>query len=86
MKSTVSLTTGKTGTIPSAAKGGDHPDRTAAVASMSAEQLQQMIAEEAYLRAERRGFQDGNPTSDWLAAEEEITRRLTRNLERHAKV
>lgn len=36
------------------------------------ETRQQMIAEVAYYRAERRGFTDGDPTTDWLAAEKEI--------------
>ncbi len=31
-----------------------------------------MIAERAYLRAERRGFGPGRETEDWLAAEAEV--------------
>ncbi len=31
-----------------------------------------LIAETAYLRAERRGFTGGNPEQDWLEAETEI--------------
>jgi hypothetical protein len=31
-----------------------------------------LIAESAYLRAERRGFAPGHETEDWLAAELEI--------------
>jgi len=31
-----------------------------------------MIAESAYLRAERRGFAPGHETDDWLAAEAEV--------------
>jgi len=31
-----------------------------------------MIAENAYYRAERRGFLPGNEVEDWLAAEEEV--------------
>ncbi len=31
------------------------------------------IAEAAYYRAERRGFQGGCPIEDWLAAEREIS-------------
>ena len=31
-----------------------------------------MIAEAAYLRAERRGFMPGTETEDWLAAEAEV--------------
>jgi hypothetical protein len=33
-----------------------------------------MIAEAAYFRAERRGFQRGDPLDDWLQAEAEIDR------------
>jgi hypothetical protein len=31
-----------------------------------------MIAEGAYLRAERRGFSPGHEAEDWLAAEAEV--------------
>lgn len=31
-----------------------------------------LIAENAYLRAERRGFDPGHETEDWLAAEVEV--------------
>jgi hypothetical protein len=31
-----------------------------------------MIAEAAYLRAERRGFAPGHEAEDWLAAEVEV--------------
>ena len=31
-----------------------------------------LIAETAYLRAERRGFAPGHETEDWLAAEAEV--------------
>ena len=37
-----------------------------------------MIAEAAYLRAERRGFAGGDPNDDWLAAEWEIDQILSR--------
>lgn len=36
------------------------------------EQRREMIATAAYLRAERRGFENGSDLEDWLAAEEEI--------------
>ena len=42
----------------------------------SAAELQAWIAEAAYYRAERRGFQPGAETDDWLAAEAEIATRL----------
>jgi hypothetical protein len=35
-----------------------------------------MIAESAYLRAERRGFAPGKEDEDWLAAEAEVDRLL----------
>lgn len=37
-----------------------------------------MIAERAYLRAERRGFQGGSPLQDWLEAEAEVDELLLR--------
>ncbi len=42
------------------------------------EERQRMIAEAAYLRAERRGFSGGDPTNDWLSAEAEIDQILSR--------
>jgi hypothetical protein len=39
---------------------------------ISPEQRDRMIAEAAYFRAERRGFQGGDPLDDWLQAEAEI--------------
>ncbi len=35
-----------------------------------------MISLEAYLRAERRGFEPGHEVEDWIAAEAEIEARL----------
>lgn len=37
-----------------------------------------MIAEAAYLRAEKRGFAGGDPVEDWLTAEREIDKVLKR--------
>lgn len=42
----------------------------------SENERQRMISEAAYYRAMLRGFQDGNPEDDWLAAEREINRLL----------
>jgi len=36
----------------------------------------EMIAVEAYLRAERRGFEPGHEVEDWAAAEAEVDARL----------
>lgn len=52
------------------------PDAPAAGVStritVSEESRRAMIAEAAYLRAERRGFAPGNEEEDWLAAEAEV--------------
>ncbi len=40
--------------------------------AVGAEARRAMIAERAYLRAERRGFTPGREAEDWLAAEGEI--------------
>jgi hypothetical protein len=39
---------------------------------MTSEERHHMVAEAAYFRAERRGFQGGCPIQDWLEAEREI--------------
>ncbi len=36
----------------------------------------EMIATAAYFRAERRGFQGGDPAEDWLQAEADVDRLL----------
>ncbi len=40
--------------------------------ALTAQARRAMIAENAYLRAERRGFVPGHETEDWLAAETEV--------------
>ena len=41
-------------------------------AQLTPEARHALIAEAAYLRAERRGFVPGQETEDWLAAETEV--------------
>jgi len=41
-------------------------------ANLTPEARHALIAEGAYLRAERRGFEPGHETEDWLAAEAEV--------------
>jgi hypothetical protein len=41
-----------------------------------AAERQRLIAEAAYLMAERRGFEAGDPAQDWINAEEEVNRKL----------
>lgn len=48
------------------------PRASATTAVISGETRHAMIAENAYLRAERRGFAPGRETEDWLAAEAEV--------------
>jgi hypothetical protein len=47
-----------------------------ALPTISDEQRRQMIAEAAYFRAERRGFNGGDPLLDWVEAEAEIDARV----------
>jgi Protein of unknown function (DUF2934) len=42
------------------------------IALTEEDERQQMIAEGAYYRAERRGFRPGGELIDWLAAEQEV--------------
>lgn len=44
--------------------------------SVDTEYRQQLIAEEAYLIAERRGFEGGNAAEDWAIAERVVNHRL----------
>lgn len=57
----------ETGSAGSTAQPGNRP---------SGNERQRMIAEDAYYRAMLRGFQNGSPEDDWLAAEREINRLL----------
>lgn len=44
--------------------------------SIDTEQRQRLIAEQAYLIAEQRNFQGGDPAEDWARAEEQVNDRL----------
>jgi hypothetical protein len=57
-----------TGKIASPASGKS----STAPARLTPDMRRAMIAERAYLRAEKRGFAPGGETEDWLAAEVEI--------------
>jgi hypothetical protein len=48
------------------------PTVTPKPTQVSADARRALIAESAYLRAERRGFAPGGETEDWLAAELEV--------------
>jgi hypothetical protein len=49
---------------------------TAFTSFVGPEKRAALIAEAAYFRAEKRGFQPGHETEDWLAAEAEVDARL----------
>jgi hypothetical protein len=51
---------------------------TAGHPGIDLEMRRQLIAAEAYFRAERRGFAAGHELSDWLAAEADVDSRLNR--------
>jgi hypothetical protein len=46
----------------------------------SPERRREMVAEAAYLRAQRRDFLPGHELEDWLAAEAEVDQRLARRM------
>lgn len=46
--------------------------------SISMEERYRLIAEAAYYRAEKRGFQGGDPTQDWIQAEKEVDAKLSK--------
>jgi DUF2934 family protein len=65
--------------LPAEAGGGPRPVRgrkstvePAARVQVTAEARRALIAESAYLRAERRRFAPGHEVQDWLAAEAEV--------------
>ena len=59
------------GAIPSDASAHDKQETHAPAAEPG---LEVMVAEAAYYRAEKRGFEPGHELEDWLAAESEIAR------------
>ena len=55
-----------------AAAGGSALGVPMAGPGVGVDERRRLIAEAAYLRAERRGFVDGTPDQDWLEAELEV--------------
>lgn len=51
---------------------------SAAESDVSPEERARMVAEAAYYRAERRGFQNGDQHADWYEAEKEVEVILSR--------
>lgn len=44
--------------------------------AMEETNVREMVAREAYLRAEKRGFNGGDPVQDWLEAEKDVNAML----------
>ena len=65
-------------TITKAKKPASPQQDAPAGKTVTPEERWRMVAEAAYLRAESRGFSGGNPTDDWLAAEAEIDKKLSK--------
>lgn len=64
---------GAAATLESGSQASTTPGRPSGI---DAEQRQRLIAEEAYLIAEQRGFQGGDPALDWVEAEKRVDYRL----------
>ena len=58
--------------LPQPDAGAGVPDIHPGAAKPDPEQRHALIAEAAYYRAERRGFQPGRELEDWCAAESEV--------------
>lgn len=65
-------------TSRTAGNSADAPRTSSASAVLTAEQRHALIAENAYLRAQRRGFTGGDAVADWLESEQEVDALLSR--------
>jgi len=54
------------------------PEQATPSGAVSLEERNRMVAEAAYYKAEHRGFAEGSPLEDWLAAETQIDAMLFR--------
>ena len=70
LKTTLDKAVAKLG---SGVKPGNLPEHGT---SINTEHRQRLIAEAAYLIAEQRGFQGGDPAEDWASAEKQVDYRL----------
>ena len=62
--------------VASLGSGIESPTAPEHGASIDTEHRKRLIAEEAYLIAEQRGFQGGDPAQDWAQAEKQVNHRL----------
>lgn len=63
---------------PSVATPRPAPDASPGADLIQPERQRALIAEAAYFRAERRGFESGHELEDWCIAESEVNARLAR--------
>jgi hypothetical protein len=63
---------GKSNTTGHKIKHKTSKQRTSILSAAFANERHRMIAEAAYFHAEKRGFQAGDETLDWLEAEKDI--------------
>ena len=66
-------------TAASGSAGAKRRRPDAMTPTVSADQRHAMIAERAYLLAEQRGFQGGDPVQDWLEGEKTVDALLSRS-------
>ena len=78
-KTTTRSKTASSDKTPKAVVTARKPSASTKTAKISPQRRLDMIAEAAYLRAERRGFGPGDSLEDWLAAEQEVDLLLTEN-------
>lgn len=62
--------------LPARAKNPRRPAFAEAFRTIAPEERHRMIADAAYFRAERRGFEAGYELKDWIEAEGEVDRML----------
>lgn len=67
-----------TKTTPRTTRKATTTVKAASKAIVTGEQRQKMIAEAAYFRAEKRGFEGNGHLEDWISAEHEVDTLLSR--------
>jgi len=65
-------------TVTVKSKGGDSKDRPGSSPALSLQERERLVAQAAYFRAEKRGFEPGCELQDWVEAEAEVLRLIGR--------
>jgi DUF2934 family protein len=68
--------TSKPGKPPVRGKPRERAAKAPGIVAINPDERHRMIALAAYYRAEQRGFVNGDPLQDWLAAEAEVAMTL----------